>query len=325
MDIKRVSFIGLVIILVILIYLAFTLIFTILFRGISNAHLFATRTPEPTFTPTAVVITPVAVVATSATPSLTPTPGSTLPPSPTATPVVVTPTDLPTPSPTDPPVSTRPEVMAAGVTVNVRAGPGTTYSVLTTLPPGIAVEVIGRNQAGTWWQIRGPDGSTGWVADSVVEARNVGGVPIVDAPAPPQPQPNPTSTPPPAPPQPQYQYEPTGWYGDTNYGLTRFLGTITDANGNPVNGVFVEAQCGSFRIISNPSGPVGWGPFNESHTWSPGFYDITLDTKPIACTWQLSVVETPDKETVTNRLSERVEVETTVDQSIIVANWRKNW
>ena len=70
---------------------------------------------------------------------------------------------------------------------------------------------------------------------------------------------------------------------------------------------------------------MGWGAFNESSTWAPGFYDITLDTKPIVCTWFLSVVETSDKENVTARLSDRIEVETTVEQSIITANWKKNW
>jgi uncharacterized protein YgiM (DUF1202 family) len=324
MNIKKVSIIGLVIILALLLYLAFTLVFTILFRGLSNSQLLATRTPEPTFTPTPVANTPVAVVPDTPTPTPTPTPPQ--PPPPTATTVIVATDVLPTPQSTATPAPSRPEVAAAGVTVNVRAGPGTNYPVVATLPPGIAVEVIGRNDQGTWWQIRGPDGATGWVADSVVNATNVGGVPVAAAPAPPPQQPsNPTPAPTSPPPQPQHQYEPTGWYGDTNYGLTRFLGTITDASGNPVNGVFVEAQCGSFRIISNPSGPVGWGPFNESHTWSPGFYDITLDTRPIPCTWQLSVVETPDKETVTARLSERVEVETTTEQSVIVANWQKNW
>ncbi|MCP4529081.1 MAG: hypothetical protein GY833_24695, partial [Aestuariibacter sp.] len=79
------------------------------------------------------------------------------------------------------------------------------------------------------------------------------------------------------------------------------------------------------RIISNPSGPVGWGPFNESHTWPPGFYDITLDTRPIPCHWFLTVVATEDRQTATARLSKVVEVETTIDKSIITANWRKNW
>lgn len=319
---KRATIIGLIIIFAVLLYLAFTVIFTYLFREVGDISLFATRTPAPTFTPApAVTVLPAASPVTPSTPTPTPTTPTPSPsPSPvfTATPI---PTNTPAPLPTATPEPALPRV-AATVTVNVRGGPGTNYPVLTTLPPGVEAPVVGKNQQGTWWQIQGPEGATGWVSDSVVEARNVEGVPVVAAPPPPQP---PTPTPTPEPPRPQFQYEPTGWYADTNYGLTRFLGNITDANGNPVDGVFVEAQCGSFRVISNPSGPVGWGPFNESHTWPPGFYDITLDNKPIACKWVLSVVETPDRETVTARLSDRIEVETTFDQSIIVANWRKNW
>ncbi len=312
---------GSIIILAVVIYLGFTVFFTWLFREVTNSNLAATHTPAPTFTPLPVDPTaPVALV-----PSATPTPSPTITPLPipTFTPTLLpaSPTEPPPAAPTATPVPVQPQVVSA-VTVNVRSGPGTNYPVISALPPGIAVPVVGRNDASSWWQIQGPDGSTGWVANSVVQASNVGNVPIVAVAPPPQP---PTPTAPPPPPQPQYQYEPTGWYGDRNYGLTRFLGTISDANGNPVDGVFVEAQCGSFRVISNPSGPVGWGPFNESHTWPPGFYDITLDTKPIVCNWTLAVVETTDKENVSAYLSEKVPVETTTEQSIIVANWRKNW
>ncbi len=174
--------------------------------------------------------------------------------------------------------------------------------------------------------MQSPDGVIGWIADSVVQATNTAGVPIVQAPPPPQqPTSPPEPTPVPQPTQPQYQYTPTGWYGDTNYGLTRFLGNITDANGNAVNGISVEVACGTFSVISNPSGPVGWPPFYDSGGDPPGFYDVTLDTKAIPCKWFLTVVESPDGKTVTARLSEAVEVETTTEQSIIVANWRKNW
>ncbi|MEW5957535.1 MAG: SH3 domain-containing protein [Chloroflexota bacterium] len=320
---KKVTLWGLVIVFGLLFYLAFTLLFTVFFREFSRRGYFDTASsPPPTMTPGPVVTAQVVAVITPEalppSPTFTPLPSPTPPATSTATPLPPTATPLPstaTPLP-------LPQV-ASAVTVNVRSGPGTNYPVIGSLPPGVSVAVVGRNEGSTWWQIQGPDGSTGWVAGAVVQASNVGaGIPVAAAPPPPQP---PTPTPVPATPQPKYQYEPTGWYGDTNYGLTRFLGTITDTNGNPVDGVFVEARCGDFRVISNPSGPVGWGPFNESHTWPPGFYDITLDTKPIACHWILSVVETPDKETVAARLSEEVEVETTHDQSIIVANWRKNW
>jgi hypothetical protein len=146
-----------------------------------------------------------------------------------------------------------------------------------------------------------------------VQAANVSNISVVAAPPPPAP---PTPAPTPIPPKPQYQYEPTGWFNDTNYGLTRFLGNITDAGGNPVNGVYVRAQCGDFSVISNPSG---------STTWPPGFYDLTLDTRPIACQWLLTVVASDDQKTVKANLSEAVLVETTIDKSIVTANWRKNW
>jgi hypothetical protein len=289
------------------------LLFRTLFQDITERRQ-AARTPAPTFTlPPAV---PVVVVATS-TPDL-PTPSPTSSPTPEATP-----TEAPTRTPTLTPPPARPQAVAS-ITVNVRSGPGTNFPVIATLPPNVPIAIVGRNDSATWWQIEGPDGSRGWVAASVVQASPNVDVPIAQAPALPA-QPSPTPAPPAPTPKPAYQYEPTGWFDDTNYGLTRFLGTITDVNGNPVNGVFVEAQCGDFRVISYPSGPVGWGPFNLSHDWPPGFYDITLDTKPIACHWFLSVVETPDKQTVTARLSEIIEVETTIDKSIITANWRKNW
>jgi uncharacterized protein YgiM (DUF1202 family) len=203
-------------------------------------------------------------------------------------------------------------VVAASV-VNVRSGPGTNYPIVAQLPLNVAIAVVGRNPEGSWWQIQGPDGATGWVAGSVVQASNVAGVAVVSAPPPPAP---PTPAPTPVPAKPQQQFEPTGWFNDKNLGLTRFLGNITDPSGNPVNGVYVRAQCAGFSVISNPSGTTGW---------PPGFYDITLDTKPIACQWLLTVVASPDQKTVTAELSENVLVETTIDSSIVTANWRKNW
>jgi hypothetical protein len=139
-----------------------------------------------------------------------------------------------------------------------------------------------------------------------------------------EPQPA-SSNPAPAPEKPKYQFEPTGWFDDTNYGLTRFLGDIKDVNGNPVDGVFIQASCGTYSTISYPSGPVGWGQYNESADWPNGFYDIAIDTKPVPCIWTLTVVDTDDRKTVKARLSESVPVEVTQEKSIITANWRKNW
>ncbi len=140
---------------------------------------------------------------------------------------------------------------------------------------------------------------------------------------PPAATPVPTTAPPTQ--QPAFQYTPTGWWGDTNPGLTRFMGEIKDTAGNLVNGVFVRAVCGSYSAISFPSGPVGWGPWGESSGWEAGFYDITVQNYPVPCMWTLQVVDTDDRVTVKAKLSEAVIAEVTNEKSVITANWQKNW
>ena len=216
------------------------------------------------------------------------------------------------------------------VDLNVRTGPGTNYEPIGWLAAGTRVDIIARNANGTWWQIDYPDAPDGvaWISAGYGTASDTQDVPVVEAPATPTPfalTATPTPESPPPTPSPAYQYTPTGWYGDTNYGLTRFMGDIRDTAGNPVDGVFVRATCGSYATISYPSGPVGWGPLGESSDWPPGFYDITVDSKPVPCMWTLQVVATDDRETVTAQLSEAVPVEVTHEQSVIQANWQKNW
>lgn len=291
-------------------FLTFTVFLALLFRPTTGPETVlvsptipSTFTPTPTLTPVVIpTITPETEAPASPTPPATPSPT-----------VAATATDTPAPTPSPTPL--LPQLVAQEV-VNVRLGPGTNYPVVGALSPETPAQVTGQNQEGTWWQIAQADGSSGWVAGSVVEAQNVAGIPVAQAPPPPPPPPTPTPSEPTPTPRPAYQYEPTGWFGSKNPGLTRFLGSISDADGNPVNGVFVEAQCATYRVISDPSGKPGW---------PAGFYDITLDTRPITCKWVLTVVEAADRQTVTARLSEAVEVETTYDQSIITANWRKNW
>jgi hypothetical protein len=202
---------------------------------------------------------------------------------------------------------------------------------------GERLKVIGRTEGSDWLKIVTSDGQEGWVAAELVTVNtDLGPVAVAQAPSPPTPKPAPpTPTPaPPAPtsppqptepPKPKFQYTPTGWYGDYNPGLTRFLGDIKDTAGNPVNGVFVRAVCGSFSAISYPSGPVGWGPHAESSTWPPGFYDISVNAYPVVCVWTLQVVDTDDRVSVKAGLSEAVPVEVTAAESVITANWQKNW
>jgi hypothetical protein len=313
------------IVLVLVNYVIFSTLFNRLMEtDFMSAH--ATRTPVPTFTPAPAQ--PLIIIST-------PTPVTPVPTS-TSTPVVVDPNVAaaansgdgdPVNSPASEPESV-PQLIAPGA-VNIRSGPGLNYKVIGALNPDRVVPIVGRNGNASWWQIKISDDSAGWVSNAVVSVRNTDGVPQAEAPPPPvaaaPPQPASSAPPPPEPQKPKYQFTPTGWYDDTNYGLTRFLGDIKDTAGNPVNGAFVQASCGTYSTISYPSGPVGWGGFGESGDWPAGFYDITIDSKPVPCVWTLTVVDTDDRKTVKARLSEAVPVEVTHDKSIITANWTKNW
>lgn len=119
----------------------------------------------------------------------------------------------PTPQPDPPTLTPVPEdvqpvlVAAADFAVNLRGGPGVNYSVISTLSPGEELEIVGRNQDSTWWQVTLPDGGLAWAAAEVVSTRDVDetAIPLVEPPATPTaaPQPTPTEAPLPTPtPQP---------------------------------------------------------------------------------------------------------------------------
>lgn len=313
--------------LAIVLFLVNYLIFATLFTWLINVDFggrYPTRTPVPTFTPAPALLPSFTI------PTLTPVPVA---PTPTATRVVAQPeaskSSLQEPVPAlEAAASQAGAQLVAPGAVNIRSGPGLNYDVIGTLNANTTMPITGRNGPASWWQLKIAGGASGWVAASVVNATNTGAVPVVDAPPAPQSAapaaPEPVIDNPP-PQQPKYQYEPTGWYDDGNAGLTRFLGDIKDVDGNPVNGIFVQASCGDFSTISMPSGPVGWGPFNESSDWPAGFYDVVVATRPVPCIWTLTVVETNDRKTVIERLSESIPVEITMEKSIVTANWRKNW
>jgi hypothetical protein len=316
---------SLAIVLILINYLIFATLFTRLLETDFSLN-YATRTPIPTFTPAPAQ--PFIIVPTLTPPTPVPTA--------TATRVLSSPgsggegdsvsaTGNSPDSPAPAQSGNQPNLVAPGA-VNIRSGPGINYAVIGTLNANTPMPIIGRNGDSSWWQIKITNGAQGWVSNAVVKASNTDSVPPVQAPPPPSPTPVPAqpaaSNPPP---KPKYQFEPTGWWDDGNKGLTRFYGNIVDANNNPVDGVFVRASCGDYSTISYPSGPVGWGPYNESHDWPSGFYDVTVDTKPVPCIWILTVVDTDDRETIKAELSEAIPVEVTNEKSIIIANWRKNW
>ncbi len=82
--------------------------------------------------------------------------------------------------------------------VNVRSGPGTTFSIYVVAPPGASGEVVGKSADGGWWQVKistqyAPDG-LGWVSADWVTTQGTESVPVVESPPAPPPV---ASTPPP--------------------------------------------------------------------------------------------------------------------------------
>jgi uncharacterized protein YraI len=65
--------------------------------------------------------------------------------------------------------------------LNVRSGPGTDYSSLGVLNPNDVVYLIGKNDIGSWLQIKFSGGTDdkGWVATTFIKADGVDGLPIV--------------------------------------------------------------------------------------------------------------------------------------------------
>lgn len=87
--------------------------------------------------------------------------------------IVTSVNDLDNPNALDPTtgVSTG-AVCTASVRVNnlnLRAGPSTNYNVLTKLGVGEVLNVIGRNEATTWYQVKRINGGNGWVSADYVE------------------------------------------------------------------------------------------------------------------------------------------------------------
>jgi len=251
---------------------------------------FITRTPLPTFTPTAEGAAFVQVTPDSPTPppTNTPTPDPTQPPA-ESQPV----TDEPQQpaQPTDTPTPEGPLSITLVTDMNVRGGPGTNYPVVGPGPAGESSAVVGRNSDSSWLQVEYPsDDGTGWVYAELVQINgNPDSAPVVQSPPPPAVQ-----APPPAeeqapapPPAPSYQFTPGAWHASENAGICHFKGRIKDEGGNLVNGYSVYVSNGSWGTVSHPSGPGGWYPDK-----GPGEWDVSgIQLNQCPGWWKLSVVK----------------------------------
>lgn len=124
----------------------------------------ASAIPTSTLAPA----TPTPPATASAVPSFTPT-----------LPVTATVTLTPVPAVTEP-------TGEFTQNANCRKGPGTAYSVVTSLLQGQTVLIDGRNEGSTWWWIVLPSGGHCWVSGVTVDvAGPVDDVPVVPAAPPP--------------------------------------------------------------------------------------------------------------------------------------------
>ena len=140
-----------------------------------------TNTPAPTETPTLPSTeTPIPsdTPPPSGTPPPTDTPQPSATPSDTATPTIThTPRSLPptwTPEASATSETTVTARIIASERVNIRSGPGTTFSSVGTAGPGDTFPVIGRNADGSWIQIEYPDlveGQEAWIAAFLVDVQ----------------------------------------------------------------------------------------------------------------------------------------------------------
>jgi hypothetical protein len=75
-----------------------------------------------------------------------------------------------------------PTALAENGNVNVRGGPSADFPVVSRLPLGQSLPIVGRNEDSSWWQVSLADGSLGWVAAEVTLASDVDQVPVVEIP-----------------------------------------------------------------------------------------------------------------------------------------------
>ncbi|MCB0211055.1 MAG: protein kinase [Anaerolineae bacterium] len=110
---------------------------------------------------------------------------------PTATPTPVPPTATNTAT-SSPPTATALPSFTAETGANLRSGPGTAYERVGELAAGANVEIIGRNEDSSWWQVSYPEAPDGvaWLAATLGTATETASVALATALPPPTPVPS---------------------------------------------------------------------------------------------------------------------------------------
>jgi LysM repeat protein len=297
--------------LVIVMVLLNCLVFAVLVYQLVRQGWLPTSIVLPGSTPTP----PPTAVAT-ATPTLVPTFTSTATPTPTPTP------PTPTPTPTNTPVLTPTPTPRTGRVVHT-VRPGETLAGIAALYGSPPEDILNLNGLSDPAAIR-PG------LELIISAPGEVVPTLTPKPTPtPKPPPRPTDTPVPPPTErPKWQYSPAGFYTDWNAGLAQIWGTVRDTAGNPVDGVVIQAKCGSTYVASAPSG--------QQVGRCCGWYDIVLNfgwdgIHKAQCRWELRVVDAhtaeEGRDPAAAPLSDVAYGEINVEEqsTIIVADWIKNW
>jgi hypothetical protein len=102
--------------------------------------------------------------------------------------LALTPPAAPTPAAPAPEPTPDFSRLTSGQIVNVREGPSTQYRVVGQVQPNQVYRILGKNQAGDWWQLD-LNGAVGWAIGSLVNVEGDTGslAVITDLPAPPEP------------------------------------------------------------------------------------------------------------------------------------------
>jgi hypothetical protein len=91
---------------------------------------------------------------------------------------------IPVPTATPIPPPPKPVAVAGQSAVNLRSGPGVSYSRIGRLALGESLEIVGRNNDSSWWLVATPGGGVAWLSAMVVAAANVDDrIPVVSIPA----------------------------------------------------------------------------------------------------------------------------------------------
>lgn len=252
-----------------------------------SAVFLVSRNQIPPSAPTPVVLAPVATDTPSAVPTATaahasgedtaealavPSSTDTLYP-PTQTPLPPTPRPpTVTPIPPTPTPEPSPQAIPQGDGLNIRAGPGTNYDIITRVNRSTKLPISGRSDDCRWFQVLAPGGRQGWVATEFVNANVASCEPQLAVAPPtstpkPTPTANPVATPKPAPvPQPSgalannlSQFSGSqganGWWyqieqgrNSGNFADFPSFGSYQSGDGKPARSCWLTSQEGHVRI-----------------------------------------------------------------------------